>query len=78
MVAFVRCEVGSPETTAVPAVANSLEGQNMNYLKLPLVVLLSIAIVGLLAIVPYVLLRGPVKRIASAFMHRKLVERLHH
>lgn len=32
----------------------------------------------LLAIVPYVLLRGPIKRLASVFMHRKLVERPHH
>lgn len=32
----------------------------------------------LLAIVPYVLLRGPIKRLASAFIHRKLVERPHH
>jgi len=42
----------SQDATAVAAVVNSSEGQNMNYLKLPLVVLLSIAIVGLLAIVP--------------------------
>src|SRR5262249_27542058 len=33
-------------------VVNSLEGHNMNYLKLPLVVLLSICVSGLLAIVP--------------------------
>src|SRR4029078_700739 len=42
----------SQDATAVPAVVTATEGQNMNYLKLPLVVLLSIAITGLLAIVP--------------------------
>jgi hypothetical protein len=42
----------SQDATAAFAVVNSSEGQNMNYLKLPLVVFLSIAIVGLLAIVP--------------------------
>ncbi len=36
---------------AFPRAANSLEGHNMNYLKLPLVVLLSICLSGLLAIV---------------------------
>src|SRR4051794_37273152 len=41
MVHFKRCEVGSPWI-----------GHNMNYLKLPLVVLLSICVSGLLAIVP--------------------------
>src|SRR5688572_18269295 len=40
----------SRDATAVPVV-NSLEGQNMNYLKFPLMVLLSICISGLLAIV---------------------------
>ena len=41
----------SQDATAVPVV-NSLEGHNMNYFKLPLVVLLSICVSGLLAIVP--------------------------
>src|SRR5690349_24654271 len=41
----------SQDATAISG-RNSSEGQNMNYLKLPLVVFLSIAITGLLAIVP--------------------------
>jgi hypothetical protein len=36
----------------VPTVVNSSEGHNMNFLRLPLVVLLSICVSGLLAIVP--------------------------
>jgi hypothetical protein len=42
----------SQDATTTPKVVNSLEGHNMNYLKLPLVVLLSICVAGLLAIVP--------------------------
>lgn len=38
----------------------------------------TILTVAALAVLPYVLLRGPIKRLASAFMHRKLVERPHH
>jgi hypothetical protein len=38
----------------------------------------TILAVAALAILPYLFLRGPIKRIASAFMHRKLVERPHH
>jgi len=44
-------QVGSPETLRFFPVVNSLEGHNMNYLKLPLVVLVSICVSGLLAIV---------------------------
>ncbi len=34
--------------------------------------------VAALAILPYVLLRGPIKRLASTFLHRRLVEKTHH
>lgn len=55
VVHFKRYEVGSPKTLRpVTKAVYSSEGHNMNYLKLPLVVLLSICISGLLAIVPAV------------------------
>ena len=38
----------------------------------------AILTVAALAILPYLLLRGPIKRLASAILHRKLVERPHH
>ena len=52
MLAFPRYKVGSPKTLRSKTVVHSLEGQNMNYFKLPLVVLLSLCVSGLLAIVP--------------------------
>ena len=52
VLAFFRYEVGSPKTLRPNRLVNSLEGHNMNYFKLPLVVLLSICVSGLLAIVP--------------------------
>src|SRR6185503_13587105 len=52
VLAFLRYEVGSPKTLRPNRFVNSLEGHNMNYFKLPLVVLLSICVSGLLAIMP--------------------------